>query len=357
MNQAIVGALRAAGLTGSDLVAIGVTNQRETTVVWNPRDGRPWHNAIVWQDTRTDAAVTPWKPKHALIWARTGLPPATYFSATKLQWILDHVDGARAAAERGEALFGTIDSWIIWHLTGGADGGLHVTDVTNASRTLLMSLQTREWDEELLALFRIPRRMLPRICRSSDPSAFGVTRASGPVGVEVPISGNLGDQHAAMVGQTCFTSGEAKNTYGTGNFILLNTGPRMVPSTSGLITTIAYALEDADTVVRTRGVGRGDGVCRAMAARSARGHPDRGRNRKAGRERAEQCGSVFRAGLLWAVRAVLARGCPWRHRGPDAFPYKGPSRTRNTRGHLLSDPRSAGRDGAGLWHTARSAQG
>jgi glycerol kinase len=253
VNQTAVGALRAAGLTGSDLAAIGVTNQRETTVVWNPRDGRPWHNAIVWQDTRTDAAVTALEPKHALIRARTGLPPATYFSATKLQWILDNVDGARAAAERGEALFGTIDSWIIWHLTGGADGGLHVTDVTNASRTLLMNLQTREWDEELLALFRIPRRMLPRICRSSDPSAFGATRASGPVGAEVPISGNLGDQHAAMIGQACFTPGEAKNTYGTGNFILLNTGSRMVLSTSGLITTIAYALEDTDTVYALEG--------------------------------------------------------------------------------------------------------
>jgi len=253
VNQAIVGALRVAGLTGSDLAAIGVTNQRETTVVWNRRDGRPWHNAIVWQDTRTDAAVTALEPNHALIRARTGLPLATYFSATKLQWILDNVDGARAAAERGEALFGTIDSWIIWHLTGAADGGLHVTDVTNASRTLLMNLRTREWDDELLALFRIPRCMLPRICRSSDPSAFGVTRASGPLGVEVPISGNLGDQHAAMVGQVCFAPGEAKNTYGTGNFMLLNTGPRMVASTSGLITTIAYALQDMDAVYALEG--------------------------------------------------------------------------------------------------------
>ena len=253
VTLAIVGALRTAKLTGRDLAAIGVTNQRETTVVWNPHDGRPWHNAIVWQDTRTDAAVAALEPAHKLIQQRTGLPPASYFSAAKLQWLLDNVSGLRARAERGDALFGTVDSWIIWHLTGGMDGGLHVTDVTNASRTQLMNLETREWDEELLTLFRIPRRMLPRIHASSDPSAFGVTRASGPVGAEVPIGGNLGDQHAAMVGQTCFAPGEAKNTYGTGNFMLLNTGSRLVRSTSGLITTIAYALDDVEPVYALEG--------------------------------------------------------------------------------------------------------
>ena len=244
VDETIAGALRAAELTGPDLAAIGITNQRETTVVWNPRNGRPWHNAIVWQDTRTDQAVTALEPARELLCARTGLPPATYFSATKLQWILDHVDGVRAAAERGEALFGTIDSWIIWNLTGGASGGLHVTDATNASRTQLMDLRTLAWDDELLALFRIPRRMLPRICTSSDPSAFGVTRATGPVGGGIPIAGNLGDQHAAIVGQACFAPGEAKNTYGTGNFMLLNTGSRIVPSTSGLLTTLAYTFRD-----------------------------------------------------------------------------------------------------------------
>jgi glycerol kinase len=253
VSETIVGALRAANLTGRDLAAIGVTNQRETTVVWSPHDGRPWHNAIVWQDTRTDAAVATLEPFHALIQERTGLPPASYFSAPKLQWLLDNVSGLRARAEGGDALFGTIDSWIIWHLTGGADGGLHLTDITNASRTQLMNLQTREWDEELLSLFRIPRRMLPRIHPSSDPSSFGVTRASGPVGAEVPIGGALGDQHAAMVGQACFEPGEAKNTYGTGNFMLLNTGSRIVRSTSGLITTIAYALENVDPAYALEG--------------------------------------------------------------------------------------------------------
>jgi len=253
VDETIAGALRAAGLAGKDLAAIGVANQRETTVVWDPRDGRPWHNAIVWQDTRTDNTVAALEPRRALLCERTGLPPATYFSATKLQWILDNVDGARAAAERGEALFGTIDTWIIWNLTGGAGRGLHVTDATNASRTQLMDLRTLDWDEELLALFRIPRRMLPRICISSDPSAFGATRANGPVGAEVPIGGDLGDQHAAVVGQACFAPGEAKNTYGTGNFMLLNTGARVVPSTSGLLTTIAYRFKDAETVYALEG--------------------------------------------------------------------------------------------------------
>src|SRR5918993_5772413 len=210
VNESIAGALNAVGLTAADLAAIGITNQRETTVVWNPKTGRPWYNAIVWQDTRTDRIVSALEPKRQLLCDRTGLPPATYFSGTKLQWILENVDGVRAAAERGEAVFGNVDTWVIWNLTGGADGGVHVTDVTNASRTQLMDLRTLDWDDELLALFRIPRRMLPRICISSDARAFGTTRAAGPVGAEVPITGNLGDQHAAMVGQACFAPGEAK---------------------------------------------------------------------------------------------------------------------------------------------------
>jgi glycerol kinase len=253
VNEVIAGALRAADLTGKDLAAIGVTNQRETAVVWNPRDGRPWHHAIVWQDTRTDKTVAALEPKRAWLCERTGLPPATYFSATKVQWILDTVAGARAAAERGEALFGTIDTWIIWNLTGGPDGGRHVTDATNASRTQLMDLRRLDWDDELLALFRIPRRMLPRICFSSDPSAFGATRSTGPVGAEIPLGGDLGDQHAALVGQACFAPGEAKNTYGTGNFMLMNTGARIVPSSSGLLTTIAYRFKDAETVYALEG--------------------------------------------------------------------------------------------------------
>jgi glycerol kinase len=253
VDETIAGGLRAAGLTGADLAAIGVANQRETTVVWDPRTGQPWYNAIVWQDTRSDRAVAALEPERHLLCERTGLPPATYFSAPKLQWILDHVDGARDAAERGDALFGTIDSWIVWNLTGGASGGLHVTDVTNASRTQLMNLRALDWDDELLALFRIPRRMLPRVCSSSDSSAFGVTRSAGPLGAAVPIAGVLGDQHAATVGQACFAPGDAKNTYGTGNFLLLNTGSRMVRSASGLLTTLAYKFADGEPAFALEG--------------------------------------------------------------------------------------------------------
>jgi glycerol kinase len=238
VDEVMAGCLRAAGLTGRDLAAIGVTNQRETTVVWDPTNGKPWHNAIVWQDTRTDRAVAALEAHRQLLCERTGLPPATYFSAPKLRWILDHVDGVRAAAERGRAVFGTIDTWVVWNLTGR-----HVTDITNASRTQLMNLHTQQWDDELLALFDIPRVMLAEICPSSSPTAYGTTRVNGPMGAAVPVTGNLGDQHAAMVGQACFSPGEAKNTYGTGNFMLLNTGSRIIPSSSGLLTTVGYALE------------------------------------------------------------------------------------------------------------------
>jgi glycerol kinase len=247
VGTVVAGALAAAGLTGRELAAVGVTNQRETSVVWNPADGRPCHNAIVWQDTRTAAAVSALEAGRGLLVERTGLPPATYFSAPKLKWILDHVPGIRDRAARGEALFGTVDSWVIWNLTGGPDGGRHVTDVTNASRTQLMNLDTLDWDDDLLALFDIPRRMLPRICPSSSPDHYGRTRSDGPFGAEVAIGADLGDQHAALVGQACFAPGEAKSTYGTGNFLLLNTGARRVPSASGLLTTIAYAMDGTPT--------------------------------------------------------------------------------------------------------------
>jgi glycerol kinase len=240
VDEVIAGALRTAGLTGRDLAAIGVTNQRETTIVWDPVTGQPWYNAIVWQDTRTDAMVDGLEPHRERLRACTGLPPSTYFSAPKLQWILEHVGGVRAAAACGRAVFGTMDSWVIWNLTGGPGSGRHVTDVTNASRTQLLNLHTLDWDDELLGLFDIPRTMLPAIHPSSDPGAFGATRAQGPLATAVPIAGVLGDQHAALVGQACFAAGEAKNTYGTGNFMLLNTAGQIVPSRSGLLTTLAY---------------------------------------------------------------------------------------------------------------------
>jgi glycerol kinase len=253
-NESIAGALQAGRLTAADLVAIGVTNQRETTVVWNPKTGRPWYNAIVWQDTRTDRIVSALDRASAdLIRTRTGLPPATYFSGAKIQWILDNVDGVRDAAARGEAVFGNIDTWVIWNLTGGRDGGAHVTDVTNASRTMLMDLRTLDWDDSLLKIFGIPREMLPSIRPSSDSASYGSTLRSGPVGGEVPVSGDLGDQQAATVGQVCVTPGEAKNTYGTGNFMLLNTGRDIVPSKAGLLTTVCYRVGNAPAIYALEG--------------------------------------------------------------------------------------------------------
>lgn len=222
-----------------ELAAIGVTNQRETTVVWNPETGEPYYNAIVWQDTRTRdlcerLIADGWEDK---IKAKTGLTIATYFSATKLKWLLDHIDGLRSRAEQGKALFGNIDSWLIWNLTGA-----HITDYTNASRTMLWNLQTCDWDEELLALFEIPRAMMPAVRPSSDRQLYGYTRAGGPFGGAVPVAGDLGDQQAALFGQACFERGQAKNTYGTGNFLLLNTGSDIVRSEHGSLTTPAFAL-------------------------------------------------------------------------------------------------------------------
>ena len=242
-DEVIARAMRNANITAEDLAAIGVTNQRETTIVWNPKTGRPWYNAIVWQDTRTDRIVNALSEAQGqMVRARTGLPPATYFSGAKIQWILDNVPGVREAAGRGEAVFGNPDTWVIWNLTGGKDGGIHATDVTNASRTMLMNLKTLEWDDDLLKIFNVPRAMLPSIQSSSDRQAFGVTRRDGPVGGEVPVAGDLGDQQAATVGQVCTRPGEAKNTYGTGNFMLLNTGTQIVPSKAGLLTTVCYRM-------------------------------------------------------------------------------------------------------------------
>lgn len=242
-------------LQPSDLAALGITNQRETALVWNKRTGRPYYNAIVWQDTRTDRIATALDrdDRGDVIRRKAGLPPATYFSAGKVQWILENVDGVREAAENGDAIFGNSDTWVVWNLTGGPRGGVHVTDVTNASRTMLMDLETLDWDDELLSFFGIPRQMLPRIAPSSSPEPYGMTLATGPLGGEVAVTGILGDQQAAMVGQVCLSPGEAKNTYGTGNFLLLNTGEKIVRSENGLLTTVCYQFGDAKPVYALEG--------------------------------------------------------------------------------------------------------
>jgi len=245
-QDVIRGAIRKAKLSGSDLAAIGITNQRETTVIWDKNTGKPFTNAIVWQCTRTDEICRE-LIKHQgknRFRDQTGLPVATYFSGPKIKWILDHVGEARIAADNGQALFGTMETWLIWWLTGGPDGGSHVTDVTNASRTMLMDLHSLRWDEDILKTLGIPPQILPRIVPSSDSGTWGTTLKTGPLGAAIPVCGALGDQQAALVGQTCFNIGEAKNTYGTGCFLLLNTGPEPVLSNQGLLTTLGYQLNN-----------------------------------------------------------------------------------------------------------------
>ena len=248
-------ALAKTKITGNDIAAIGVTNQRETTVLWDRSTGRPYYNAIVWQCTRTADICKGLESVQGQdrFRKKTGLPIATYFSGPKIRWILENVQEARKGAEEGLAMFGTIETWFIWWLTGGPDGGAHVTDVTNASRTMLMDLETLDWDDDILKIMGIPSGILPRIVPSIDTKTWGMTRKEGPLGMEIPVCGALGDQQAALVGQTCFSPGEAKNTYGTGCFLLLNTGNKAVPSTHGLITTVGYQVRGQKPVYALEG--------------------------------------------------------------------------------------------------------
>jgi glycerol kinase len=244
-KDVIAGALAKANLTAEDLAAVGVTNQRETTVVWDKNTGEPIYNAIVWQDTRTDQLIKKFGKEGGQdrFRRKVGLPLATYFSGPKIRWILDNVPGAKAKATKGELLFGNIDTWVIWNLTGGANGGAHVTDVSNASRTMLMNLKTLDWDPDILKIMGVPRKMLPAVMPSSAVYGEGVGSLKG-----VPVAGDLGDQQAALFGQTCFSPGEAKNTYGTGCFMLLNTGTKPVQSKNGLLTTLGYKIGDQAAV-------------------------------------------------------------------------------------------------------------
>jgi glycerol kinase len=239
-------AVASAGGSKDDIAGLGITNQRETTVVWDRNTGEPVHNALVWQDTRTDKLVDELSADggQARFQEKVGLPLATYFSGPKVRWILDNVDGARAKAEAGDLMFGNIDTWCIWNLTGGTNGGLHITDVTNASRTMLMDLKTLSWDEEIAGIIGVPMSMLPEIRASSE--VYGEVASGALQGI--PIAGDLGDQQAATFGQACLSPGEAKNTYGTGNFLLLNTGTEAVQSKSGMLTTLGYKIGDNDAI-------------------------------------------------------------------------------------------------------------
>ena len=243
-KEVIVGALKQANLMGSDLVGIGITNQRETTVIWDKASGHPLANAIVWQDTRTGDFLASLSPEQCrTITDKTGLAIAPYFSGSKINWLIKNQPEVQNAIKKGNAMVGTIDSWLLWNLSGGVRGGVHATDVTNASRTLLMNLETLDWDPELLQIFQVPHEILPQIKSSSE--IYGLTDPAGPFGSAIPIAGILGDQQAAMVGQVCFARGESKTTYGTGNFALVNTGTEIVRSKNGLLTTVCFKFGDA----------------------------------------------------------------------------------------------------------------
>lgn len=238
--------LEKAGVSGEEIASVGITNQRETTVLWDKNTGRPYYNAIVWQDLRTSDIIE----KLAIdgdkdcYREKVGLPLATYFAGPKLKWIMENVPEAKIAAEKGNAYFGTIDSWVVWWLTGGPDGGSHITDVTNASRTMMMDINTLQWDRDMAETMDVPLSILPEIRPSSDPRYFGYTGVDGPFGSEIPVAGILGDQQAALFGQTCFARGDAKNTYGTGGFLLLNTGEEAIQSKHGLLTTVGFKIGD-----------------------------------------------------------------------------------------------------------------
>ena len=238
-QDVIAGALTKTGISAKDLAAVGITNQRETTVVWEKATGQPVYNAIVWQDTRTDTICNDLAKDGGQdrFRQKVGLPLSPFFSGPKVKWILDNVPAVRAKAERGQVLFGNIDTWLIWNLTGGSNGGVHVTDVSNASRTMLMNLETLDWDPDMLKVMGVPRAMLPAIKASSEVYGNAIETLAG-----IPVAGDLGDQQAALFGQTCFSTGEAKNTYGTGCFMLLNTGNKAVPSQNGLLTTLGYKI-------------------------------------------------------------------------------------------------------------------
>jgi glycerol kinase len=347
----IAQAVKGAKAKAADVAAIGITNQRETAVIWDRATGEPISPAIVWQDTRTQKLVDQLAADGGVGRFReaTGLPLATYFSATKIAWILDNVEGARARAEAGELAFGTTDTWVLWNLTGGPEGGVHATDVTNASRTLLMDLRTLDWDDALLEAFGVPRELLPEIRSSSE--VYGEV-AEGPL-AGVPIAGILGDQQAATFGQVAFDAGESKNTYGTGNFLIFNTGPTITHSENGLITTVAYRLGDDDPVYALEG-------SIAVTGSLIQWLRDNLGLIKESADVEELALSVDDNGGVYFVPAFSGLFAPyWR---PDArgvivgltrFTNKGPHRSRRPRGDSVSDARGTRRGEHGCRSASR----
>jgi len=328
-KDVIAGALAKANLTAGDLAAVGVTNQRETTVVWDKNTGEPVYNAIVWQDTRTDVICNKLAKDGGQnrFRRKVGLPLATYFSGPKIKWMLDNVPDAKAKAKKGDLLFGNIDTWVIWNLTGGPNGGVHVTDVSNASRTMLMNLNTLDWDPEILKIMGVPRNMLPQVMPSSAVYGEAVGSLKG-----IPVAGDLGDQQAALFGQTCFSPGEAKNTYGTGCFMLLNTGTKPIQSKNGLLTTLGYKIGDQPAVYCLEGSIAITGAL-VQWLRDNLGLIAKSADVEA-----------LRARVLRFVRTVLEERCAWRNCRDDALRETGPYRARGAGSDGVPNPRSVGRD-------------
>ena len=355
VREVVAEALAKASLNKENIQAVGITNQRETTLVWNKETGVPVYNAIVWQDTRTGKIIEELgggdQDKYK---SRVGLPLATYFSGPKVKWVLDNVEGARADAEAGKLVMGNMDTWVIWNLTGGVNGGVHVTDVTNASRTMLMDLNTLSWDAEIAADMTIPMSMLPEIKSSSQ--VYGYGREEGLLG-GVPVAGDLGDQQAATFGQAAFKPGMAKNTYGTGCFMIMNTGEEIVPSKNGLLTTVCYkigddkpiyALEGSIAVTGSLVQWLRDNLKMFSSAPEIEDLAELGRGQRR---------LLLGSGLLRPVRTVLACRRPRRDRRPHPLRQPWPHRPRRPGGHRLPDPRGPGRHGSRLGRQARRAQG
>jgi len=355
-REVIGAALSKANLTRHDIAAVGITNQRETAVVWDRTTGKPVYNAIVWQDTRTqpivdrlaaDGGVERFKQK-------VGLPLATYFSGTKIVWILENVEAAREAADRGDLMFGTTDTWVLWNLTGGTDGGVHATDVTNASRTMFMDLETLQWDHSILEAFDVPASMLPEIRSSSE--VYGTVHSSSLLR-EVPVAGILGDQQAATFGQAAFDAGESKNTYGTGNFLIFNTGEEIVHSKNGLLTTLGYKLGDAKPHYALEGAIAVTGSLVQWVRDNLGLIKDAPEIETLAKTVDDNGGAYFVpafSGLFAPYWRSDARGALV---GPHPLREQGPHRARRARGDGLPDPRGAGRGQRRLGRRPDRAQG
>lgn len=340
VEEVVAGAIQKAGITRDDIKAIGITNQRETTLLWDKNTGQPVHNAIVWQDTRTDALCKDLGRNVGQDRFRreTGLPLASYFVSPKARWLLDNVEGLRERAQAGDILFGTMDSWVIWNLTGGVNGGKHYTDVTNASRTMLMNLHTLEWDEKIAESIGVPMNMLPEIRSSAEVYGEVTGGKLGDLLGGIPVASALGDQQAALFGQTCFAEGEAKSTYGTGTFMLLNTGEKIINSYSGLLTTVGYRIGNDKPVYALEGSIAVTGSLVQWMRDQMGLISTAAEIETLALSVEDNGGAYFVAGLLRSVRPVLALRRPRCDRRSDPVRHQGAPRACRAGGHRLADP-------------------